>query len=407
VNGEVFPAVEPASVVYDRLQLLRDVIRADPGLKPGAGDIVQAELIPVRRTRSGQIGRFYWSAQHTTAQAPLGFHARTLYEDHRLAQPAIFDFPDEPIMTWLSADGAMNGALHGAQVQVLRYIPCRRVTFRAEQVSGLPGRVIVKTQRRSSLLHATRVLLAVRRAARQTDSGGSGGVDGRIGSFAVPRPIRLDAKAQMLYLEELPGSPLTEVFDQDVEAEAMHRLGKTHRRLHELDVAVDRSRSASDWLASAAAATTSIAVFLPSLARRMAGLYEELARTVPDHAEHVFCQGDFDPSQILCDSSRWSVLDFDDAHLADPWAEVAALYVALPQELSLSNARRAEGVRDSYVMAYIEAAGQPPSAATWRWYVLVAQLRNLARRLTKGRALPGEAEEVLDAIDSGELRLPA
>lgn len=353
------------------------------------------------------MGRFYWSAQHTTAQAPLGFQARTLYEDHRLAEPAIFDFPDEPIMTWLGAEGAIDGRVHGAQVQVLRYIPCRRVTFRAEQVSGLPGRVILKTQRRSSLLHATRVLLAVRRAVKQGDTGESGGVDGDNGSFTVPRPIRLDARAQMLYLEELPGSPLTKVFNQDVEAEAMRRLGKTHRRLHELDVPVDRSHSASDWLALTAAATTSIAVFLPSLARRMAGLYEELARTVPDQEEHAFCQGDFDPSQILCDSSRWSVLDFDDAHLADPWAEVAALYVALPPELSISDARRAAGVRDSYVTAYIEAAGHAPSAATWRWYVLVAQLRYLARRLTKGRALPGEAEEVLEVIDSGELRLPA
>jgi aminoglycoside phosphotransferase len=400
VSRDVFPAVEPASPVFARLQLLRLAISAEPGLSSDDGARIRAELLPRRNRGDGaQIARFYWSVQRMDLQAALGFTARTLYDDHRLAAPTVHDFPDEPAMRWLvDRDGALTERGDSAHVQVLRYIPLRRVTFCADDVAGLPARVIAKTQTRSSLLRATRVLLAVRRAAAR------GGID----SFAVPRPVRLDARRQLLYLEELPGAALSRVLDQVGDDEAMSRLGSIHRTLHELDVDVGETRDRSDWLRAAAAATERIAILLPSLGRRMAEVYDELVRTVPDQdGRRAFCQGDFVPSQILCDPSGWSVLDFDDAHHGDPWAEVADLYVALPRELSLKDDHRAEAVRGAYVRAYIAAAGHAPDPATWRWHVLAAQLRYLAGRLTKGRAVPGQTERVLDGLDSGSLRLPA
>jgi aminoglycoside phosphotransferase len=401
VSRGVFLAVEPASTVFARLQLLRQAVSADPGLRSDDGARIRAELLPRRNRADGaEMARFYWSVQRMDPQAALGFTARTLYDDHRLAAPTVHDFPDEPTMRWLAdRDGALNGDGDSAHVQVLRYIPLRRVTFRADDVAGLPARVIAKTQTRSSLLRATRVLLAVRRAAER------GGVD----SFAVPRPVRLDARRQLLYLEELPGAALSRVLDQVGDDEAMSRLGTIHRTLHELDVDVGETRDRSDWLRAAAAATERIAILLPSLRRRMTELYDELVRTVPDRdGRRAFCQGDFVPSQILCDPSGWSVLDFDDAHHGDPWAEVAALYVVLPRELSLKDDHRAEALRGAYVRAYIAAAaGHAPDPATWRWHVLAAQLRYLAGRLTKGRAVPGQTERVLDGMDSGSLRLPA
>ena len=77
--------------------------------------------------------------------------------------------------------------------------------------AGLPAPVIAKTQTRSSLLRATRVLLAVRRAAEL------GGID----SFAVPRPVRLDARRQLLFLEELPAHR-----DARSVRDVRHRLGR-------------------------------------------------------------------------------------------------------------------------------------------------------------------------------------
>jgi aminoglycoside phosphotransferase len=405
VSRDVFPAVEPASTVFAPLQTLREAILADPGLAPDGVARVRAELrLRPDPTDGAQIARFYWSLQRTDPGAPLGFTARTLYDgrriddDRRLAVPTAHDFPDEPVLTWLAdSDGPLNGPSEGTRVKVLRYIPLRRVTFCADDAAGLPARVIAKTQTRSSLLQATRILLAVRRAVAL------GGID----SFAIPRPVRLDARRRLLYLEELPGTALSRIFDQTGADEAMSRLGAMHRTLHELDVDVGRTRDPSDWLRETQTATASIAILLPSLRRRMTELYDELVRTVPEQDGRAFCQGDFVPSQILCDPSGWSVLDFDDAHHGDPWAEVAALYVALPRELSLKDDQRAEAARGAYLRGYIEAAGQAPDAATWRWHVLVAQLSYFALRLTKGRAVPGQAELLLDGIDSGSLRLPA
>lgn len=408
MNHDVFPAVEPASTVFAELRALRQAISGDPRLIPDGDARVRAELLPRRHRDDGaEIERFYWSVQRQAPEATLGFTARTLYADHRLAVPTVHDFPDEPVLKWLAgSDGLLGGDGSGTRVQVLRYVPLRRVTFLAEDVEGLPARVIAKTQRRSSLLRATRVLLAVRRAARRAN----------LDSFAVPRPIRLDAARQLLYLEELPGVPLSQEFERLGATEAMSRLGAIHRTLHELDVFVPGAavepgtRDRSDRLRATAVATTRMAVLLPSLRQRMAELYDELVRTVPDsgsRGELAFCQGDFVPSQILCDPSGWSVLDLDDGHYGDPWAEVAALYLALPRELSLKDDGLAGAARGAYLRAYIERAGHAPDPATWRWHLLVAQLLHLARRQVKGRSAPGDAELMLDGIDSGSLLLPA
>jgi hypothetical protein len=91
------------------------------------------------------------------------------------------------------------------------------------------------------------------------------------------------------------------------------------------------------------------------------------------------------------------VIDLDDGHYGDPLAEVAALYTALPRELRLS-AGPAELARQAYLDAYLRQAGQPLDSRRWRWFLAVAELLHLARRTIKGRAVPGEAQTVLERI---------
>ena len=269
----------------------------------------------------------------------FGFRARTLFWDRRTAEARIIDFPDEPVMDWLvSADG---GALssHGeqARLRILRYIPLRRVTFLLEDAAGLPNRVIAKTKRTKSIVRATRALVSARRAAERA------GVD----TFRLPQPVRLDARRRLLYLAELPGRALPDVLaagDLD-RAAALHRLGRVHREVHELDPTHVRVRRTDDWLAITAVAADQIAALVPSTGPRVAALVARLATATPDDADLAFCQGDFVPSQILCDPGGWAVLDFDDAHHADPHAEVAALYVALGRELPHESPADADAAR--------------------------------------------------------------
>jgi hypothetical protein len=147
-------------------------------------------------------------------------------------------------------------------------------------------------------------------------------------------------------------------------------------------------------------ACAQVAVLLPSLAGRLTGVVGRLARTAPADAATVFCQGDLVPSQILCDATGWSVLDLDDAYRGDPYAEVAALWVALPRELSVKDAGRAERLRADYLRAYRDHRAEPWDEARWEWHLAVARLRLAARRVVKGRAVPGETEAALDDVDA-------
>lgn len=400
----VFPAVESESAVFPQLERLREAVEADPELRAGGDQAVRAELLPRRRS-SGEVElrRFYWSARRADPAAATGFTARTLYydaknrdakdRDAKAGASRTYDFPNEPLMDWLDQDdGPLRCHGDGAGVQILRYIPLRRVTFLLRDGTGLPARVIAKTKKESGLLRATRALVATHQAAAR--AGGE--------ALIVPRPVKLDLRRRLLYLEELPGKSLDEVLPEVGVSEGMDRLGKLHRRLQELQVrGLGVRRDINDWLAAANLAATQVGLLVPSTARQAQALYDELARTVPGDGEMLFCQGDFVPGQILCDSSGWSVIDLDDGHYADPLAEVAALYTALSRELALP-AGEVELARQTYLDAYLRQAGQPLDPQRWRWFLAVAELRYLARRAIKGRSVPGEAQEVLDQIGSPE-----
>jgi hypothetical protein len=163
-------------------------------------------------------------------------------------------------------------------------------------------------------------------------------------------------------------------------------------------------RDTGHWLSAAGVAATQVGLLLPSTAPQTQALYDGLVRTAPGDGEPMFCQGDFVPSQILCHTSGWSVVDLDDGHYAEPLAEVAALYAALPRELGLT-AGPAGLARQTYLEAYLRQAGQPLDTDRWRWYLCVAELLLLARRTIKGRTAPGEAQAVLERI--GPLSGPA
>ena len=392
MDPAIFPAVEPGSAVFPQLQRLREEIRSDPELSDGAdGDTqVQAELRP-RRGRDGEVGlrRFYWSAGRVDPATATGFTARTLYYEGLAGVSHTYDFPDDPLMGWLGEDdGPLLCHGVGASVRILRYIPLRRVTFLLRDSAGLPARVIAKTKAASGLLRATRALLATHQAVARAGPG----------ALTVPRPVRLDTRRRLLYLEELPGRPLDEALPQVGLTEAMNRLGTLNRRLQELPVRGLRVRKGTgDWLAASNVAATQIGLLVPSSARQANALYDGLLRTAPGDGELLFCHGDFVPSQVLCHSSGWSVIDLDDGHYGDPIAEAAALYAALPHELGLT-AGASELARQTYLEAYLQQAGQPLDTARWQWFLAVAELLLLARRTIKGRTVPGEAQRVLERI---------
>ena len=386
-----FPATEadaPARPILDRL---RPAVEGELRGREGSGGAVHAEL-RTHRSPGGEpaLRRFYWSTQRPDPGSPYGFSARTLFCDDDSA-PRLHTFPSDPAMRWLDDP---TGPLHvdgrREHVEVLRYIPLRRLTFRLYDGAGLPPRVIAKAKGTSGLNRAATAVLAVHHAAGKR----------RSDVPRVPQLVRMDPPRHVLYLEELPGEPLsTAAAGLDLTA-AMEHLGTLHRALQELRVrGLTARRTMEHWLEDASQAVDRIAAHVPSAVARAEAIHQTLRRGVPEEGPLLFCQGDFLPGQLLCDPTGWSVVDFDDSGYADPLSEVAAMYAAMPRELGVS-AEQAEHARRTYLDAYAARAGEPLDEARWRWFLTLLQLVELGKRLSKGRVRPGETHEVLDRLSA-------
>lgn len=387
-----FHAVEPEAPVRPLLQRLRPLVETEIERYDDGPVTVHAELRAARGADGGaDLERFYWSSQRPDPLSLWGFAARTLHCERDPGTARVHDFPSEPALTWLdAADGPLRRGDRAEHVEVLRYIPTRRLTFRLFDGLGLPERVIVKVKRSGGLQRATNACLAVGRAAHR-----------RPEAPRVPRVLRVEPPRHALYLEELPGRPLPVAVAGLDPGAAMGRLGELHGALQELEVKGLPTRRAADWLADAREAVERVRLFVPSAAGRAAEVGAWLERTAPDDGQLTFCQGDFLPGQVLVHDSGWSVVDLDDSRYADPLSDVADMWLGLSREMGLPAAVVADA-RRAYLDGYAERAGSPIDRDRWRWYLTVLQLSQLGKRLTKGRVAPGETDAVLDALDSGE-----
>src|SRR3712207_2548127 len=127
-----FAAVEPGTPVAPLLERLRPAVEAEIAHHEGTSVTVQAEL-RTGRTSSGDLGirRFYWSTHRADPSSPWGFSARTLYCEDDPTAMRVHEFPSDPGLTWLDEEpGPLRLGGGAEKVEVLRYIPLRRLTFR-------------------------------------------------------------------------------------------------------------------------------------------------------------------------------------------------------------------------------------------------------------------------------------
>ena len=385
-----FPAVEPDSPVFPLLDRLQPAVQAEVEHHAGVATTVHTELrTAVRPTGEVELRRFYWSLQHPDPRSPVGFGARTVYCDAKAPEPQTYVFPAEPALTWLAdANGPLRSVGDGARIEVLRYIPLRRLTCRVHDGDRLPPAAIAKIKRPGGLDRAARAFAAVQEAADRSPSA----------TLTLPRLLRVDAEQHVLYLEQLPGEPLNLAVARLDLATAMEQLGALHRELQELDVRGLGTRlGTADWVEDARQAATQIGLFVPSAMRTAERVYANLARTAPEGAPVLYSQGDFLPGQVLCHPDGWSVIDLDDSRYADPLSEVAAMYVGLARELAMTP-ERTELARQTYLEAYARHSGERFDRRRFEWFVVLVELRELGKRLVKGRASADEVASVLERL---------
>jgi|SRR5215218_507997 len=385
-----FAFAGPGHPLAAALDPLREAIASDPGLRPSGApaEVVRADLRVAAAGAGGwAIERLYWSVQRPDPAAPGALRGRLLVVDRRRGRPGaptVHDFPDDPNLPAAARPGGPLVAGHGgAPVRVLRYIPLGRITFRTAGAAGQVP-VIGKIKAPRSLARAQERLRTVRAAAAGA-------------SFAVPAPLGIDAAHGVLFQTLCPGAALAAVAGGRDDEGTLRRLGAVHREIHGLDVAAPAAdgdqlraelRADARWIGLAAPAVAD------APARVLAWLEANLRRCA--QRERRFCHGDYSPSQVLCAGEAWSVLDFDDAHHGDPYADVAATLVSLEHEFDAADdadTRPDAGERRG--AAYLAGYGADLDDERLLAHRVAAQVGLLARRLRKDRTAPDEPANVL------------
>jgi hypothetical protein len=370
---------------------LRAAVAADAGLQPSGagGEVVRADLRAAPDAAGGwALQRLYWSVQRPDPGAPGALRARMLLCERGsdgTACTAVHAFPDDPgLRSARRADGPLVAGHAGAPVTVLRYIPLRRITFRT---AGAGPAVIGKIKAPRSLERAEARLGAVRAAAARA-------------TFAVAEPLGIDRARGVWFQALCAGRPLAQIAiaDRADDLAALHRLGATHREIHGLDVdapADDEGarraglRADLGWVAGAAPAHAA------DVARLDRWLRANLRRCA--ERDRRFCHVDFSPSQVLCDGDAWTVLDFDDSHRGDPYADLAATLVSLEYETDAPGPVSDEAAA-ARAAAYLAGYGAPLDEDRLLGHRVAEALALLAKRLRKDRARADEPAAALAAL---------
>jgi aminoglycoside phosphotransferase (APT) family kinase protein len=346
---------------------------SDPVLVAGGPDAVgPVEIrrnvrVALHAARDAEIVRFSWCTKWRDAGGR--FHARTFVHEPRQGPARTYDFPEDP---WLPAAAAPGGPLDRSDVAVLRYIPTRRITF-------CSGELVGKFKRARTVARSYAILEAVHAAA------GAAGV-------AVPEPMGLDSERGVFYQQRMPGQPVAELVRAGNAPALMRGMGALHAAIHRLEVRGVPERPLSRQVAGMQADAAWVAFALPAEAGAVAEVERRIVTELDASGAEpsAFVHGDPALDQVLLDGERVAVVDFDDAGIGDPYADLGAMVASLGVDAS-----RLEGAAAAYLDGYREAAGRPLDERRLRAHVLRARLATLASRLRKGRL---DIAEAVDAV---------
>jgi aminoglycoside phosphotransferase (APT) family kinase protein len=340
------------------------------------------------------IRQLTWSAKWLDPAAGGAFRARSLIYDRRRAPARVVDFPDDP---FLPSAAAPDGPLAYPDVEVLRYMASRRITFvRGDELVG-------KLERRRGLARSFARLRTVHAAARDAP-------------FAVAAPVELDVAQAVYYQRRLPGRPVRDVIEPANAAHLLRGAGVVHAALHALRVD-DRDatglpvRTPADEVATVRRDAAWVAFAMPEEAAAVA----EIERAVVGQLEELgpgaeaLCHGDAALDQVLFDGEGgFALVDFDDAALADPYSDLGTMLVAMRRDaprLFAEPGPPAAGWTNAYLEGWLDRSGGSLDARRLRAHGLRAELAAVASRLHKGRLDPEAAaaavERLRDAVRAG------
>lgn len=289
--------------------------------------------------------------------------------------------PADPKLPALADALDGSAGLDADAVEVLRYVPLRRFTYRS-------GGRVTKAKRRSRLQDSwTRA-----RAVEEAVACGRRGAGPR---FAVPALLGVDEGASTYTQADVAGDELAHLAAGDRLAPLLAEAGAVHAAFHTLDAAgLPAGPTWSGVREGTAGDAAWAAWLLPDLAPALARATATLHAFAPGPAEPrdvVTCHGDLVPSHLLGGPGEWTVIDHDLAQRGDRYRDLAMFVAGLAFDVpALADGTTADPTHEAAARAYIggyeDVLGRRLDRRRLARHLLAAHLHHAALLASKDRA---------------------
>lgn len=373
---KLFSAINSSHPFYDQVGNLEQHILNSEAYT--AAKKRQQQNLPVSihaeiKTKSNGIGklvdRFYYSIQYPDASKHGGWYAWTLYYAEDNPVPVIYEFPHDPKLPHLAQ--FIHSPEH-RNIQVLRYVPLRRVTF-IKPGDGQTPTLIGKLKKPKRCLQGYDRLNEINAIAIN-------------GHYTIPKAVDIDQEFSTFYQTLMPGQDIAEMFNDQNYLALMADIGQLHARLGNWPIPADQCWDRSGVSLSLGNDIEEIKFYLPESAAFLETIADWLDGCKHDiEPIQGFCHGDFACPQILRDDKSWSVVDFDLAGFGDTYQDMAMFMVSLNYDVPFFKTRPAflNAAYHAYLNAYFQTTNKPIDKSTLNWYLVCAELYYLALSFKK------------------------
>lgn len=327
-------------------------------------------------TGAWHLDRFYWSLQTWDGNPPLPFRSETLSFAAKDGATEWYAFPEDSYLKTMAPYFADGAASSGARVDVLRYVPLRRFTFRTVDAQGRP--VIAKFKRRSRFQAAYALLERIHEAIRPE----------RVG-FSVAAPEGIDPPRCLYFQSALAGQNLVDLVDADNIEAMLGHVGALHHALHDTPIPGLPVQDREAFLADLRRDANWIGFMLPTYREPIDAAMKHLTSSAPDllGRSQTVCHGDFVCSQLLVSENAWAVTDFDLCHQGDPYRDLAIFLASLAYEVPMlsHDSGLLERTTNAYLDGYCKHAGVSLDHPRLTFHRACAEIYYLALMLKKDR----------------------
>lgn len=378
-KGSIFGFIKQAHPFYKQISAFEEMIHLSPAYseylsrqQQGLTTCIHAEV----KTKSCEDGRylerFYYSIQYPEHTLRGGWYAWSLHYSRYDGLTQISEFPNDPKLVHLPL---FINSPENRDIEVLRYVPLRRVTFRTPASQEQPS-IIGKLKKPNRCQESYRRLVDLAKIADYN-------------ACAIPKPKGINIAQSVFYQELVPGVETGLILNRENYRVFLSEIGKLHGHLFSWPILEDKPWGRDGVMKNIWQDLDEIIFYLPQteLVLSKIGNWLKQRKNYLAVISKTFCHGDLSCSQILRHANGWSVVDFDLAGLGDPYQDMAMFLVSLnydvdffqgqPEFLPIAYA--------AYLEGYQHANEDRVDVETFNWYLACAEIYYLSLILKKDR----------------------